>query len=90
MVCQAASTEVGDGAPGLSGACWVQPKPRGLAKPLPCCVQVGKLITKTEIPAFIPRADLMDQLVRCGDGRGLWVVGCDARWTCALSLSLLC
>ena len=28
-------------------------------------VQVGKLITKTEIPAFIPRGDLMDQLVRC-------------------------
>lgn len=26
--------------------------------------EVGKLITKTEIPAFIPRADLMDQLVR--------------------------
>ncbi|GAB4817797.1 hypothetical protein N2152v2_004843 [Parachlorella kessleri] len=26
--------------------------------------QVGKLITRTEIPAFIPRSDLMDQLVR--------------------------
>lgn len=24
----------------------------------------GKLISRTEIPAFIPRADLMDQLVR--------------------------
>ena len=26
--------------------------------------EVGKLIAKTEIPAFIPRQDLMDQLIR--------------------------
>ncbi len=39
----------------------------------------GKLVTKTEIPAFIPRQDLMDQLVRWAvaeadepRGLGMW------------------
>ncbi len=39
--------------------------PRG--RKLSCqstAAEVGKLITKTEIPAFIPRRDLMDQLSR--------------------------
>ncbi|KAK9918137.1 hypothetical protein WJX75_001530 [Coccomyxa subellipsoidea] len=39
----------------------------------------GKLVTKTEIPAFIPRQDLMDQLIRWATseadeprGLGMW------------------
>lgn len=38
------------------------PRAHPLLHHLPC--QVGKLISKVEIPAFIPRSDLMDQLTR--------------------------
>lgn len=46
----------------------------------PClCAFAGKLVTKTEIPAFIPRQDLMDQLIRWATseadeprGLGMW------------------
>lgn len=34
------------------------------ASPRPLLQGVGKLISKVEIPAFIPRADLLDQLLR--------------------------
>ena len=43
------------------------------------CILAGKLVTKTEIPAFIPRQDLMDQLIRWAmseadapRGLGMW------------------
>ena len=44
----------------------VQRRTRAQARPVQAAAaaEVGKLISQTEIPAFIPRQDLMDQLLR--------------------------
>jgi hypothetical protein len=45
--------------------------------------EVGKLISKVEIPAFIPRQDLMDQLLRWAhmtiQEGGVAAVGCPTK-----------